>query len=188
MRHPAILSPTYFREVVSGRRQDLPSNSLRSLLRVAEVPYTWAVNRRNLRYDQGHNAVHRMGVPVVSVGNLTLGGTGKTPMVEWLARWFLERNIKVGLVSRGYGAKQNGPNDEAKELAWKLPDVPHVQNPDRVAAARQAIDEHGCQAIVLDDAFQHRRIYRDLDILLIDALEPTGFGHVFPRGTLHASR
>ena len=65
-----------------------------------------------------------------------------------------------------------------------LPDVPHVQNADRVAAARQAIQEFQAELIVLDDGFQHRRIARDLDIVLLDALEPFGFGHVFPRGTL----
>ena len=75
-------------------------------------------------------------------------------------------------------------NDEALELQQRLPDVPHVQNPDRVHAAKQAIDELGCEVVVLDDAFQHRRLVRDLDIVLLDALEPFGFGHVFPRGTL----
>jgi tetraacyldisaccharide 4'-kinase len=88
------------------------------------------------------------------------------------------------VVSRGYGAKEGSANDEAMELAQRLPEVPHVQNPDRAAAARMAIRDLGCQAIVLDDAFQHRRIARDLDIVLLDALEPFGFGHVFPRGTL----
>ena len=122
-------------------------------------------------------------VPVISVGNLTLGGTGKTPMVEWIVRQLQKREKKVGIISRGYGSR-GGPNDEALELAWKLPSVPHVQNPDRVAAARRAIDEFGCDALVLDDAFQHRRIARDLDIVLLDALEPLGYEHVFPRGTL----
>ena len=70
--------------------------------------------------------IHRVGVPVVSVGNITLGGTGKTPVVEWLARWFGERGVRVALVSRGYGAKAGRPNDEALELAEKLPGVPHV--------------------------------------------------------------
>jgi tetraacyldisaccharide 4'-kinase len=121
---------------------------------------------------------------VVSVGNLTLGGTGKTPMVEWIARWFRQRATRVTVISRGYGAKGGSANDEALELAQRLPDVPHVQNPDRVAAARRAVAELGCQVIVLDDAFQHRRIARDLDVVLLDALEPFGFGHVFPRGTL----
>ena len=151
---------------------------------MAETPYTWAVRWRNHRYATGAAAIHRVGVPVVSVGNLTLGGTGKTPMVEWIARWFADRGVAVGLVSRGYGTRSGGPNDEARELQWTLPGVPHIQNPDRVAAARTAIDEFHCQAIVLDDAFQHRRIGRDLDLVLLDALEPIGFGHVFPRGTL----
>jgi tetraacyldisaccharide 4'-kinase len=69
-------------------------------------------------------------------------------------------------------------------LAVRLPDVPHVQDPDRVAAARRAVAEFGCRVIVLDDGFQHRRLARDLDLVLLDALEPLGFGHVFPRGTL----
>ncbi len=69
-------------------------------------------------------------------------------------------------------------------MEQKLPDVPHLQNADRVAAARSAIEELDCQMIVLDDAFQHRRIARDLDVVLLDAFEPFGFGHVFPRGTL----
>ena len=76
------------------------------------------------------------------------------------------------------------PNDEALELAGKLPGTPHVQNPQRVAGARQAIREHQAELIVLDDAFQHRGIHRDLDIVLLDALEPFGFERVFPRGLL----
>ena len=70
------------------------------------------------------------------------------------------------------------------ELQHLLPDVPHVQNPDRVAAAEQAIGQFGSQIVVLDDGFQHRRLARDLDIVLLDALEPFGYDHVFPRGTL----
>jgi tetraacyldisaccharide 4'-kinase len=90
----------------------------------------------------------------------------------------------VALVSRGYRAADGQQNDEAKELAEKLPGVPHVQNPKRVAGAREAIERHGAQLIVLDDGFQHRRLARDLDIVLVDALEPFGFERVFPRGML----
>jgi tetraacyldisaccharide 4'-kinase len=125
-----------------------------------------------------------VGVPVVSVGNLTLGGTGKTPLVRWIGRWFQDRGVRVAIVSRGYGATAGRPNDEALELKRSLPQVPHLQNPDRVAAARSAIEKCQSQLIVLDDGFQHRRLARDLDIVLLDALEPFGFGHVFPRGTL----
>lgn len=179
-----MLKASEFQDLVSGRRRGVGSSLLRLGLRVAEVPYTWAVRWRNLRYDRGRSEIHRVAVPVVSVGNLTLGGTGKTPMVEWLARWFRQRDVRVTIISRGYGAEAGAVNDEALELELKLPDVPHLQNPDRVEAAQTAIEEFDCQLLVLDDAFQHRRLARDLDIVLLDALEPFGFGHVFPRGML----
>jgi tetraacyldisaccharide 4'-kinase len=175
-------SPTGFRELISGRRRGATAVAMRGMLALAELPYTWIVRRRNARYDSGANHVHRANVPVISVGNLTLGGTGKSPMVEWVVRELNQRK-KVGIISRGYRAK-DGLNDEALELAWKLPGVPHIQNPDRLAAARRAIGEFGCEVLVLDDAFQHRRLARDLDIVLLDALEPFGFERVFPRGTL----
>ncbi len=180
----AVLSPSGFRDLVSGRRRGPLAAFLRLGLRVAETPYTWAVRWRNWRYDHSPAKTHRVAVPVVSVGNLSLGGTGKTPTVEWLARWFRERDVRVTVISRGYGAEAGARNDEALELEQKLPDVPHLQNPDRVAAAETAIEEFECQLILLDDAFQHRRLGRDLDVVLLDATEPFGFGHVFPRGAL----
>jgi tetraacyldisaccharide 4'-kinase len=173
-----------FRDLVSGRQRGLGASMLRGFLRLAECPYTWAVNVRNRQFDSGKRPAVNVGVPVVSVGNLTLGGTGKTPAVEWIAQWFSRRGPRVGLVSRGYKSADGKKNDEAMELAQRLPDVPHLQNPDRVAAAQAAIDNAKCQVLVLDDAFQHRRIARDLDIVLIDASEPFGFKHLFPRGTL----
>lgn len=172
-----------FRALVSGQRQGLGAAALRGLLAAAEVPYALAMRVRNRRYDAGRN-VERVSVPVISVGNLTLGGTGKTPLVEWLARWFRQRGVRVSLVSRGYGAAAHAVNDEALELEQKLPDVPHLQDRDRVAAARIAIEELETQLILLDDGFQHRRLARDLDIVVLDALEPFGWNHVFPRGTL----
>ncbi len=179
-----MLDANHFREIVSGRRRGAGAAVSRGVLRLAEVPYTAAVRWRNRRYDGAHAAIARVGVPVLSVGNLTLGGTGKTPLVEWIARWFGERGVRVGIVSRGYGATNGQKNDEALELELSLPNVPHVQNPDRVAAARDAIERHGCQLILLDDGFQHRRLGRDLDIVLLDASAPFGFEHVFPRGML----
>jgi tetraacyldisaccharide 4'-kinase len=179
-----MVDPAHFREIVSGRRCDAGAAVARGLLRLAETPYTAAIRWRNRRYDRDVAAVERVSVPVVSVGNLTLGGTGKTPMVKWLAQWFDGRGLRVAIVSRGYGAAAGKHNDEALELAQALPNVPHVQNPDRVVGARTAIDEFGCQIVLLDDGFQHRRLARDLDIVLLDATEPFGFEHVFPRGTL----
>ena len=179
-----LLDPSEFLAVVSGRRRGARAGLLRGLFSLAEAPYAICVRWRNRRYDRGKAAVHRVDVPVVSVGNVTTGGVGKTPMVEWLARWFRQRGVRVVLISRGYGAEAGGRNDEALELEQKLPDAPHLQNPDRVAAAQTAIEELDGQLIVLDDAFQHRRIRRDLDIVLIDALAPFGYGRLLPRGLL----
>jgi len=175
---------SYFRRLVSGNERGLLAATARAALRVAEVPYTLGVRYRNRQFDNGARPTISVGVPVISIGNLTLGGTGKTPMVEWVCRWFRQRNVRITIISRGYKAEDGATNDEALELEQKLPDVPHVQNPDRVEAAKMAIEEFACQVIVLDDAFQHRRIARDLNIALLDALQPFGFEHVFPRGTL----
>jgi tetraacyldisaccharide 4'-kinase len=179
-----VLSGKEFRALVSGERRGVTAGLLRTGLAVAEWPYALAMQWRNRRFDRDPRRAERVGVPVVSVGNLTLGGTGKTPLVEWVARWYRRHRVRVAIISRGYGAEQGALNDEAIELEQKLPDVPHLQNPDRVAAARTAIEELECELIVLDDAFQHRRIARDLDLVLLDAAEPFGFGRVFPRGTL----
>ncbi|MFI5457869.1 MAG: tetraacyldisaccharide 4'-kinase [Isosphaerales bacterium] len=155
----------------------------RSGLRIASVAYGAAVALRNRGYDRGWLRCHRASAPVVSVGNLTLGGTGKTPMVEWLARWFRRRGVRVAILSRGYG-RIEGMNDEGRVLEENLPDVPHLQDPDRVALAQAAALELEIELLVLDDGFQHRRLARDLDVVLLDALEPFGLGSLFPRGLL----
>lgn len=178
-----LVSAETFRDIVSGRRQGFLPAALRGLLATAEPIYGAIVARKNRRYDNGSLDATRVAVPVISVGNLTVGGTGKTPFVIWLAKWFRQRGVKVALISRGYGQK-HGLNDEAREIAAQLPDVPQWLNPDRVAAAQKAIRQHQAEVLLLDDAFQHRRIARDLDIVLIDALEPFGFGRLLPRGLL----
>ncbi len=175
--------PAHFRDILSGSRRGLVAPCARLVLAAAEPVYGWAVRRKNLRFDNGHAAAVRVDAPVISVGNLTVGGTGKTPLVCWLARWLREQDQQVTLISRGYGSR-GGPNDEALELAAQLPDVPHLQNADRVASAREAFGKNPRQVLLLDDAFQHRRIARDLDIVLLDALEPFGYGHLLPRGLL----
>ena len=156
---------------------------MRGLLAAAEPLYGAIVARKNGCYDNGTLPITRVAVPVISVGNLTVGGTGKTPFVVWLAKWFRERGIAMTIISRGYGTRR-GPNDEAREIAAQLPDVPQLQNPDRIIAARQAIAAHKSELLILDDAFQHRRLARELDIVLIDALEPFGYGRLLPRGLL----
>jgi tetraacyldisaccharide 4'-kinase len=184
MRFGPVLSRLEFLEVVSGRRRGAAASICRAALACLEPAYRLAIAWRNRRYSRGSSAVHKVPVPVISVGNITAGGTGKTPAVAWMARWFRQKGVRVTLISRGYGATAGACNDEALELEQLLPDVPHLLNPDRVAAAMTAIEEFECQLLILDDAFQHRRIHRDLDIVLIDALEPFGYGHLLPRGLL----
>ncbi|WP_145209111.1 tetraacyldisaccharide 4'-kinase [Planctomycetes bacterium TBK1r] len=172
-----------YRSIMSGRRRGLFAGLMRAGLSAAAVPYAVVVARRNRRFDQGHG-VQRCDAPVISIGNLTTGGTGKTPVVADLARRFRKHGVRVAIVSRGYGRGDADENDEAAELHQRLPDVPHVQNPDRVEAARIAVDELESQLILMDDGFQHRRLHRDLDIVLIDMTCPFGYGHLLPRGLL----
>jgi tetraacyldisaccharide 4'-kinase len=207
-----MLSESRFRELVSGRWRGPVAAGLRGVLAAAEVGYAWEVRRRNRRFDSGRVQPAVVEAPVISVGNLTVGGTGKTPLVLWIGRWLKSRGHEVTIISRGYGRQSNAPNDEALELAARLPGVKQIQNPDRVAAAREAVgrasgppvsdgleahpadtleahptdtlEAHPTQVLVLDDAFQHRRIARDLDIVLLDALEPFGYEHLLPRGLL----
>jgi tetraacyldisaccharide 4'-kinase len=174
----------WYRDVVSGTRQSVPARILRGVLGGGEPIYKAVVGSKNWRFDSGQKIPIVVAAPVVSVGNLTVGGTGKTPLVCWLAEWFQQRGAAVTLISRGYGSRRGRPNDEALELAARLPGVPHVQNADRVAAAQQALAANPRQVLILDDAFQHRRIARDLDIVLLDALEPFGYDHLLPRGLL----
>ena len=160
---------------------------LRLIASLGEPFYYAGSAWKNRSFGRNPAKAIRVGVPVISIGNVTVGGTGKTPMVEWVVRQLLDGGKRPTIISRGYGAKAGEANDEARELAQKLPDVPHIQNPDRVAAAREAIERLDCDCLVLDDAFQHRRIARDLDLVLLDATEPFGYGHLLPRGLLRES-
>jgi tetraacyldisaccharide 4'-kinase len=172
----------FLRLIRGGTRGPLASLA-RAGLGAAALGYGAGVAVRNLAFDQGWKAAERAGIPVVSIGNITLGGTGKTPMVEWVARRLRERGLRVAILSRGYG-HSGGLNDEGRVLEENLPDVPHLQGQDRAALARTAVEELESQAAVLDDGFQHRRLARDLDIVLLDALDPFGQGRLFPRGLL----
>ncbi|MGL6196248.1 MAG: tetraacyldisaccharide 4'-kinase [Thermoguttaceae bacterium] len=179
----------YFYELIEGKRKGPSATALRALLTCISVPYSWVMRLRNFLYEKGVFRSSSVGVPVISVGNLTLGGTGKTPMVAYLTKWCLDRKLRPGLVSRGYGKNAHGKkcnelNDEGKELQLRFPSVPHEQSPDRVSASLSLLSKNKRDLIILDDAFQNRKITRDLDIVLLDALDPFGLNRVFPRGTL----
>jgi len=126
----------------------------------------------------------KLSVPVISIGNLTVGGTGKTPTIVCLARAWQKRGGHPGILSRGYKGGADG-NDEYHMLKEQLPDVPHLQNPQRHKAGEQLLKAYPeVDLLFLDDGFQHRRLYRDLDVVLCDAKDPFGGGYCLPRGRL----
>jgi tetraacyldisaccharide 4'-kinase len=176
-------SGDYYRTLISGQARGIWPTFERGGLRLASVPYGWAMGLRNHLYERGWKRSHRVPVPVVSVGNLTLGGTGKTPCVEYVARLYRQHEFRVAILSRGYGSS-GGRNDEALVLEENLPDVPHLQGVDRVELAMTAVEELQSEILILDDGFQHRRLQRDLDLVLVDATDPWGHGYLFPRGML----
>jgi tetraacyldisaccharide 4'-kinase len=172
-----------WKALITGKQQGWQANVLRAGLRAVSLPYGVGVRSRNWAFDRGLLSSTKAARPVISVGNLTVGGTGKTPVVEWLARWFRQHDRRVAILSRGYGAA-DGPNDEALVLEENLPDVPHLQGADRTRLAQIAVDELEAELLILDDGFQHRRLHRDLDIVLVDAMNPWGNGRLFPAGPL----
>jgi tetraacyldisaccharide 4'-kinase len=195
-RHEAI-------RILSGQNRSPLAAGLRGALSLAEPLYRAAIIRRNRRYDHGARPAKPLGRPTLSVGNLTTGGTGKTPMVIDLVRRLQEQGHRPAVLLRGYKAKA-GPSDETAELRAALPGVKIVANPSRAEGAREALGradvvgglsettlenqdskiENPISCFVLDDGFQHRQAARDLDLVLIDATCPWGFGHLLPRGLL----
>ena len=174
---------------------------LRWLLAPAGLLYRGGVALRNALYRRRLLRTRRVPVPVISVGNLDAGGSGKTSFVAYLAGRLREAGRRVGVASRGYGGRRQdspvtvsdgkGPlcgadevGDEPVLLASLLPSAVVVVCRDRVAAARFARERHGSDLVILDDGFQHRRIHRDLDLLLVDAGEGLGNGRMMPFGPL----
>ena len=126
-----------------------------------------------------------MELPVISVGNITAGGTGKTPFVAWLARFLILNKRRPVVLSRGYGRDEaTGIDDENRMLGSMAPEAPVIVNPDRVQGAATARETTDGDVLILDDGFQHRQIARDLDIVLLDAMFPFGGGSQLPLGYL----
>lgn len=175
----------------------------RLALRAMASLYGAAIRLRNRHYDRP-GAPRRALLPVVSVGNLTVGGTGKTPLVAWLAERCARAGRKPAVVSRGYGGRAgrgplvvsrgDGPvvnaaasGDEPYLLATTLPGVVVVVGSDRHAGTATAA-ELGSDLVILDDGFQHRRLHRDVDIVLLDGTDPFGNGRLLPAGPLREPR
>ncbi len=172
----------------------------RPLLRVASSGYGRLLAARSWLYRHGWVAARRLPAKVIGVGNLTLGGTGKTVVVAHLAGWLRDRGLRVGIVSRGYGRRASGvrvvsdgsgplldvdeAGDEPYLLARALPGVAVVVGADRYQAGRLAIERFRSHYLLLDDAFQNLAVVKDVEILLINARDPWGSGELFPAGVL----
>lgn len=169
-------------------------------LLLASYPYGWAVRTRAFLYCLGLFKSHRLSKPVISIGNITMGGTGKTPMVMTLARGLKERGIPVAILSRGYRRKKkadplvtDGQNillspeesgDEPFLMASVLKGIPVLIGKDRFQIGNLALKRFSIRGFLLDDGFQHLPLYRDLNIVLIDSQSGFGDGHLLPRGIL----
>lgn len=173
-----------FRKLISGSSTGPVAVLLRLLLRVPALVYSIAVALRNLLYSKGRLKIHSVDVPVISIGNITVGGTGKTPLVIWLCNFLREKDIACAILTRGYKTGENKLSDEPAILAKSCPDAKVIVNPNRLAAAHKAISYFGAKVLVMDDGFQHRRLHRDLDIVTIDAMRPFGSDKMLPAGLL----
>ena len=172
------------RQLLSGCDVCAAAKALRFLLRCVSVPYAWAVRTRNLLYDRGLLGTASASAPVISIGNITTGGTGKTPLVVWLCRYLENKGLRCAVLTRGYKTEQGSLSDEPALLAKACPGAVVVVDPDRIAGAQKATRQHGADVLVLDDGFQHRRLKRDLDILTLDATCPFGYERMLPAGLL----
>ncbi|GAM07932.1 tetraacyldisaccharide 4'-kinase [Geobacter sp. OR-1] len=191
----------YFRELLAGKRQGAGDRLLLALLRLAAVPYSAIMRLRALGYRSGLLRSRRLARPVISVGNITVGGTGKTPTVLFLARMLMARGKRVAVLTRGYGGSLEGETrvvsdgsalllsaeeagDEPCLLASSLAGLIVVMGPDRYRAGNLAMERFSPDLFILDDGFQHQRLKRDLDILLLDAKDPFAGSRTFPAGLL----
>ncbi|MFH1778188.1 MAG: tetraacyldisaccharide 4'-kinase [Candidatus Omnitrophota bacterium] len=126
---------------------------------------------------------HKLESVVISVGNITLGGTGKTPLVEFIARRVQAKGKNVVILSRGW-PREEEQADEVKIYREKIPHIPVVVGRDRYQTGKKALRTHQAETLILDDGFQHVRLFRDLDIVTVDMIAPFGNRHVIPRGIL----
>ena len=193
----------YLYAIITGRTTGIIPSLLIGLLTPLSYIYAVVLKTRGWLYDCGLLKQKQLPCTVISVGNIAAGGTGKTPVVIWIAKYLQNEGFQVGVLLRGYGREERHSiaivsdgkqivtpltesGDEASMIAHKLPGVPVVVGSDRYAAGLDVIQlwEHAEGVLILDDGFQRRQLARDLDILTIDSSQPLGTGKLLPAGTL----
>lgn len=187
-------------QILYKKDKSLGEKILLSPLFLVSLPYGWAVRARTFLYSLGLFKTKQLPRPVISVGNITVGGTGKTPLVMALAKGLMERGIPTAILSRGYrGKKGSGPlvtdgqnillapeesGDEPFFMASVLKGIPVLIGKDRFKNGEMALERFAVRGFLLDDGFQHLPLYRDFNIVLIDTHVGFGDGHLLPRGVL----
>ena len=191
----------YFADILNEKTKLHPFHPLVLLLHALSLAYLLIVQARLFLYTTGVFKINKLGCPVISVGNLTLGGTGKTPVVEYIARYFIDKGFKPVILSRGYGRSSktsvaivsDGENillkpeeagDEPYLLAENNPTVPVIVAKRRFQAGKAAIGKYKPDVVILDDGFQNLSLARDINIVLLNCINPLGNGHIFTAGPL----
>ncbi|WP_027339487.1 tetraacyldisaccharide 4'-kinase [Halonatronum saccharophilum] len=191
----------YLIEVIEGKRSGLLAKLIIVILALGAYLYRAIIVLRTKLYDIGLKKSKKLQAKVISVGNITVGGTGKTPVVELLSRRLIKDGYKVLILNRGYkggfsgqvglvsnekqifmSAKEAG--DEPYMMAKSLPGIPIIVGPNRLQTGQYAIDNFDPDFIILDDGFQHLQVKRDYDIVVIDATNPFDNEYLLPRGKL----
>lgn len=170
----------------------------KTLLYPLSLLYGSIIILRNAFFDIGFFKTQKVKIPVISVGNLTAGGTGKTPIVEFFIGYLLRQNKKVAVVSRGYKRSTKGTlvvsdgklleqnanecGDEPYQIALKYPDATVIVDEDKYRSANLAAEKYGCDIILVDDGFQHRKLHRDFDIVVVDVTRQPFEENLLPAG------
>lgn len=184
--------------LINGEWHGIFPSIISTVLSLFSCVYRTALALRAFLYSLGLIKRTTFPVPVISVGNVTMGGTGKTPVVEYIAIYLRNKGKRVVILSRGYRLKTtpkikdniHNPkgkrpyNDESLMLHENLVDIPNILGKDRVASGQRALIEYKADCLILDDGFQHLRLNRSLDIVVINSLNPFGQGRIIPNGSL----
>lgn len=168
----------YINDLMRDRRNGILDKVAKVLLYIISLIYGLVVRIWDLLYSTKVLKAHKVSPKVISIGNITVGGTGKTPFTIFLAQELMNRGQRISILMRGYG------NDEWQMVKRSLESIPVIVGRDRVKSANDAEKLYNAEILLLDDGFQHRRLKRDLNILLIDAVSPFGNKHMLPRGVL----
>ncbi len=174
----------FFYRVATDQIDSWPIKILKIVLWVLSCIYGCGVAIVKLLYRMEILKQQRLPKPVISIGNITLGGVGKTPLIEYVALALRAQGFRSVILTRGYMAKNTPVSDEAEMLRKSLRSIPVLAGKDRFKNAQEFLVNNSTDIFLLDDGFQHWRLFRDMDIAVIDATDPWGNRHLIPRGIL----